>query len=52
MTREDIFKKIGAADLVISVIESADRPILMHKIEKEVTKEALREYIDKLRDLL
>ena len=41
-------KRVYVAKTLINAIDNLDRTILMYDIEKEVVKEALRDYIEKL----
>jgi len=48
MTIDEINKEICFAEMVIGAINNVKVPMLMYEEEKEVTKKALRKYIDEL----
>lgn len=48
MTIEEINKEICFAEMVIGAINNVKVPMLIYDKEKEVTKKALRKYIDEL----
>ena len=49
MANEEIEKKIYFAETVIGLINHLECPILMYEEEKQVVKEALSDYLYKLR---
>ena len=49
MTNEEIEKKMYFAEVVLGAIKNLERPILMYEEEKQVVKEALSDYLYKLR---
>ena len=48
MTNEEREKHIRIANMLIGAINDLERPMLMYQIEKDVTKEALENYIKML----
>ncbi len=49
MTNEEREKHIRIANMLIGVITDLERPMIMYQIEKDVTKEALKNYIKMLK---
>lgn len=43
-------QKIGVADMLISVINELEVPMLLYQIEKDVAKEALTYYVKQLKE--
>ena len=48
MTYEDKKKKLYFANAVIGVIDNVKTPMLMYQEEKDVVRNALRMYIDRI----